>query len=142
MPFLPHAWCLRSSAPLVAMTAVSHWCIWAAYMLIPVFMFKASNSQGRHLRISLMFKAFILLCGIGHLIASLTLWWPYYWFEATWNVATAIVSLGTAWHLGRNMQSYMLMLNWQHEHQILLRRVAEIEEQLPGVGPDAGQHTG
>jgi hypothetical protein len=43
----------------------------------------------------IMFSAFIFLCGIGHLLDIVTLWFPIYWISAIEDVATALISLAT-----------------------------------------------
>lgn len=47
-------------------------------------------------RITRLFAAFVLACGIGHALKVLMIWWPAYRVEAWWDVITAAISLLTA----------------------------------------------
>ncbi|WP_107667908.1 GAF domain-containing hybrid sensor histidine kinase/response regulator, partial [Cyanothece sp. BG0011] len=44
----------------------------------------------------ILFGAFIVLCGIGHLLEIVTLWYPLYWFSGLEKALTALVSSYTA----------------------------------------------
>lgn len=50
-----------------------------------------------------LFGAFIILCGSTHLIDAVMFWWPGYRLSALLRVLTAIVSLGTAFALIRDL---------------------------------------
>jgi hypothetical protein len=69
-----------------------------AYFAIPVaiwtFVSKRPNIEMRGL--ARLFAAFILWCGLTHIVNLVTLWWPIYEFQALVKVVTAAISLTTA----------------------------------------------
>ncbi|QJD95201.1 hypothetical protein HH214_04565 [Mucilaginibacter robiniae] len=84
--------------------------IWAAYFAIPILLVrliirrKDVPFQG----ITLLFLAFVLLCGLTHLIDAVIFWWPAYRLSAILRLATAIVSVFAAYALNR---VFPLLLN-------------------------------
>ncbi len=71
--------------------------IWAAYMAIPLILLRfILVKQGVPLsRVFILFGAFILLCGLTHLIDASMFWWPAYRVNALIRFLTAVVSIGT-----------------------------------------------
>lgn len=71
--------------------------IWAAYTSIPLWLaiFVTRRKDVPFLKIFWLFVAFILLCGITHLLDALTFWWPIYRVNAIVLMITAVVSLVT-----------------------------------------------
>lgn len=97
-PFVPHGMCLLWRPDLVwthvgadAVTAV-------AYFTIPAFLVKLVRGRD-DLSFSwavYAFGAFILLCGLTHVVGIVSLWIPLYGLEAVIKVATALASVLTA----------------------------------------------
>lgn len=76
---------------------VSDLLVWSAYFTIPLILIYFA-SQRRDLpfrRVFLLFGAFILFCGLTHLMDAVIFWWPAYRFAGILKLATAIVSWGT-----------------------------------------------
>jgi PAS domain S-box-containing protein len=44
----------------------------------------------------LLFAAFIVACGVTHLVGVITLWYPFYWFAGAVKAVTALVSVAAA----------------------------------------------
>lgn len=96
--YVPHGYCLLWRPDLVAMHAVSDFVIAAAYFSIPVAIlyFARKRPTLPHRWVLWSFGAFIILCGLTHLVGLLTLWHPIYGMQGLVKAVTAIVSLATA----------------------------------------------
>lgn len=72
--------------------------IFASYFAIPAIMLYMLKQHGKMPLKSLLmlFSAFILLCGTGHLLEAIIFYWPAYRLAGILKVATAIVSIVTA----------------------------------------------
>lgn len=96
--FMAHGYCLLWHPWLVALFAGSDLLIFIAYSVIPIALFQFLRRRPglgyRHL--VGLFAAFIMLCGLTHLIAVFTLWIPIYPLLGVVKLLTAIVSLVTA----------------------------------------------
>lgn len=96
--YVAHGYCLLWQPWLVALYAGSDALIFIAYAAIPIALLRFIRLRPdigyRHL--IALFAAFILLCGLTHLISMVTLWYPAYGLHAAVKLATAIVSLTTA----------------------------------------------
>jgi signal transduction histidine kinase/CheY-like chemotaxis protein len=94
----PHGFCLLWDPGLIWLHAASDIGIGVAYFTIPaalaVFVRRRRDLVFRP--VFLLFAAFILLCGTGHLLDVLTLWVPAYWADGLVKAATATVSIITA----------------------------------------------
>lgn len=99
--FVPHGYCLLWRPDLVALHAVSDLMIALAYFSIPVGLFFLARARPdlEHKRIFLLFAAFILLCGMTHVVGLITLWAPIYGLHGLIKATTAIVSLIAAYSL-------------------------------------------
>ena len=77
--------------------------IWAAYFTIPLLLLRvmARRKDIPFNGVILLFLAFVLLCGLTHLVDALIFWWPLYRLSALLRFATAIVSLFAAYALNR-----------------------------------------
>lgn len=71
--------------------------IWAAYFVIPFFLLKfLSQKKGIPLpNVFGLFVAFILFCGLTHLMDAIIFWWPAYRLSALIRFFTAVVSWAT-----------------------------------------------
>jgi hypothetical protein len=98
--FAPHGYCLAWEPVLLADILIGNAMITLAYFIIPIQLLFTLRGVGNK-RISVarrplvvgFFGAFILLCGITHLIDILTIFLPIYWVQAYSLLTTGIVSL-------------------------------------------------
>lgn len=90
--------CLQWPPDLVAIHAFSDGLIGAAYFAIPFALYKISSQREdlEHRWVLWLFSAFILLCGLTHLMELTTLWLPIYGADGLVKLATAGVSVATA----------------------------------------------
>jgi PAS domain S-box-containing protein len=96
--FMAHGYCFLWKPELVGLHAVSDFLIALAYYSIPLLLiyFVRQRQDIPFQGIFLLFSAFILSCGTGHLLELWTLWHPTYWLSGLMKAITAIVSLYTA----------------------------------------------
>jgi signal transduction histidine kinase len=96
--FMAHGYCFLWKPELVWLHAGSDFLIGLAYYSIPLMLlyFVRQRQDMPFQGIFLLFSAFILSCGTGHLLEILTLWHPLYWLSGLMKGITAIVSLYTA----------------------------------------------
>lgn len=96
--FIPHGHCYLWKPGLVWLHNASDSLIAISYYSIPGTLVYFVNKR-KDLPfdwVFLLFGAFIILCGSGHLMEIWTLWHPDYWQEGLLKALTALVSLGTA----------------------------------------------
>ena len=95
---MAHGYCFLWKPELVWLHAGSDFLIGLAYYSIPLMLlyFVRQRQDMPFQGIFLLFSAFILSCGTGHLLEILTLWHPLYWLSGLMKGITAIVSLYTA----------------------------------------------
>ncbi|MBY0552675.1 MAG: response regulator [Candidatus Obscuribacterales bacterium] len=96
--FMPHGVCLRWNGPLLAIFIAGNLGIAIAYFIIPAAL-RYFIGQRKDLPYPHMFKlfaAFILSCGLTHIMKVWTLYQPLYWVEASLDLWTAGVSMVTA----------------------------------------------
>jgi chemotaxis family two-component system sensor kinase Cph1 len=102
--------------------------IWLAYFAIPVFLIKFVT-QKRDVplpSVFWLFGAFILLCGLTHLIDASMFWWPAYRLNALIRFITASVSWLTVFALIKILpQAFTLKTTKELEVEILARKEAE-----------------
>jgi two-component sensor histidine kinase len=96
--FMPLGACLLWRPDLVAVHAISDGLIALAYFSIPVALviFAKRRTDLEYPWLFSLFAAFILACGVTHLLGVVTLWEPIYGIQAVVKLATAFVSLATA----------------------------------------------
>ena len=96
--YMPHGSCYLWQTPLVTLHVVSDVLIALAYFSIPSMLiyFVWKRNDVPFLRFFVLFGAFIIFCGIGHLIEVWTLWIPAYWISGIEQAATALISCYTA----------------------------------------------
>ncbi len=97
-PFTPHGHCYLWNTDLVWLHAASDSLITLAYLSIPVALLYIKR---RRLDIDLrllvtLFAAFILACGLTHLLAVWNIWHADYWFSGTVKAVTGVISAATA----------------------------------------------
>jgi len=96
--YMPHGHCYLWQTPLVGLHVVSDSLIAIAYFSIPAMLMYFAYQRRKFLPISifLMFGAFIILCGLGHLLEVWTLWYGAYWLAGIEKALTALISCYTA----------------------------------------------
>jgi PAS domain S-box-containing protein len=97
-PFIPHGHCYLWNTALVWLHLLSDASIALAYFSIPLTLlyFVKNRKDVPFAGIFLLFSAFIIACGMTHLMEIWTLWHPTYWLSGSIKALTAIVSLFTA----------------------------------------------
>jgi signal transduction histidine kinase len=79
--------------------------IWFSYFMIPTilfyFVYKKKQEPVPFRFIVFLFIAFILACGLTHLVDAAIFWWPAYRLSALVRMGTAAISLGTVFALIR-----------------------------------------
>src|SRR6202008_4985855 len=96
---LPHGFCFLRRPDLIWLHVISDGIIATAYFMIPVVLLHFL--QGIRARISFdwaiaCFAAFIVLCGSGHILDIVTIWYPVYYLQGGVRALTALVSILTA----------------------------------------------
>lgn len=101
--YMPHGMCLLWKPWLLALHAGSDFLIFAAYFAIPagIFLFLRRRPDIPLRPVAWLFIAFICLCGVTHLFAIVTLWNPIYESFGLMKLATALVSVATAFMVFR-----------------------------------------
>jgi PAS domain S-box-containing protein len=95
---MAHGYCLLWNPWLVGLHAASDFLIFAAYFAIPVaiWIFVSKRPKLEMKGLARLFAAFILWCGLTHIVNLVTLWWPIYELQALVKVITAGISVTTA----------------------------------------------
>jgi len=104
--------------------------IWGAYMAIPLFLIRfIIIKQGVPLiRVFWLFGAFILLCGLTHLMDVTMFWWPAYRLNALVRFVTGLVSIGTVLALIKYFDEAVgLKTSQEFERELRIRKQAEQE---------------
>jgi diguanylate cyclase (GGDEF)-like protein/PAS domain S-box-containing protein len=97
----PHGFCLLWQPGLIALHAASDLLTAGAYFSIPLALIALVNRR-RDIAYSgmiLLFAAFIVGCGLSHVMAVVTLWQPAYWLEGAVKAGMAAISVATAFLL-------------------------------------------
>lgn len=101
--------------------------IWLAYMAIPLLLIRfILVKNGVPLgRVFWLFGAFILLCGLTHLMDATMFWWPAYRVNALIRFLTGVVSIGTVVALIVNFKEAVgLRTSGEYERELKLRKQA------------------
>jgi PAS domain S-box-containing protein len=98
--FLPHGYCILWRPDILTLHVVSDLVIAGSYFSIPlaiaVFVRKRADLVAEHRRLAALFAAFILGCGMTHVMAVVVLWDPVYGLDGLVKALTALVSVATA----------------------------------------------
>ncbi|MCC5625577.1 ATP-binding protein [Nostoc sp. CHAB 5715] len=99
--FVAHGHCYLWKTGLVWLHIISDATIAIAYYSIPFLLiyFISKRKDVPFNGVFLLFGAFIIACGTGHLIDIWTLWHPDYWIAGGLKALTAIISIYTAFAL-------------------------------------------
>lgn len=125
--YMPHGQCYLWQTPLVGLHLVSDALIAIAYFSIPIMLiyFVNKRSDIPFSKVFVLFGAFIILCGTGHLLDIWTLWHPDYWLSGIERAITALVSCYTALQLVELLPQF-LSLRSPEQLEIINR---ELEKQ-------------
>jgi signal transduction histidine kinase/CheY-like chemotaxis protein len=99
--FIPHGHCYLWQTGLVWLHIISDATIALAYYSIPFLLiyFISKRKDVPFNGVFLLFGAFIIACGTGHIMDIWTLWHPNYWVAGGLKAVTAIISIYTAFAL-------------------------------------------
>ncbi|HEY9817950.1 MAG TPA: hypothetical protein V6D20_19405, partial [Candidatus Obscuribacterales bacterium] len=139
MPFqisyIPHGHCYLWQTPLVGLHLLSDALIAIAYFSIPAMLiyFVRARDDIPFSKVFILFSAFILCCGVGHLLDIWTLWHPDYWVSGIEQAITALVSCYTALMLVELLPRFLSLrtpeqleaVNQELKEQIQERQQAE-----------------
>lgn len=138
--YIPHGHCYLWQPALVWLHLISDLLTAVAYFSIPLLMiyFIRKRQDVPFRGIFVLFSAFIVLCGLGHLLSVWTLWHPAYWLTGVEQALTALVSCYTALQLVQLLPKFLALrtpeqleaINCQLQEQIRERQQAEAELQL------------
>ncbi|AUT04301.1 hybrid sensor histidine kinase/response regulator [Nostoc sp. CENA543] len=136
--FIPHGHCYLWKTGLVWLHLISDAAIALAYYSIPLLLiyFISQRKDVPFNGVFILFGAFIIACGTGHLMDIWTLWHPNYWIAGGIKAFTAIISIYTAFTLVDLMpQALTLPSPAQLEaiNRVLAREIVErkrIEQEL------------
>ncbi|HVZ30952.1 MAG TPA: PAS domain S-box protein, partial [Polyangiaceae bacterium] len=103
--YVPHGYCLLWNPGLLWLHVFSDATIATAYYTIPfALLYFISRRRDLVFRgIFVLTSAFIIGCGTTHVMGVLTLWYPDYWLDGYIKLATAVVSIGTAFAMWQAM---------------------------------------
>ncbi|TRZ94620.1 MAG: PAS domain S-box protein, partial [Rhodocyclaceae bacterium] len=96
--YLPHGYCISWSPTLLMTYVVSDILIFIAYFSIPVAIgyFAQRRKDFPYRWLLWLFSAFIMTCGVTHLMGAIVLWQPMYGLDALLKAIAAIISVVTA----------------------------------------------
>ena len=132
--FMPHGFCIRWSWDLLTLYVVSDGLIFLAYTYIgmSLMLFAKTHKTLAWNPLLWLFSAFILACGITHLMGIVTFWQPFYWIDADLKGLTALISVGTVYYLAPRL-AMLLQLHSHEELDDINRKLnLEIEERRKG----------
>ncbi|PQO46239.1 ATP-binding protein [Blastopirellula marina] len=100
--------------------------IWSAYFAIPCLLayFLSKRKETPFHKLFLLFVAFILLCGMTHLMEAIIFWWPAYRLLGLLKLATAVISWTTVFVLVKNVSE---MLKFRSPEELEKEIAARIE---------------
>ena len=100
-PYIPHGHCYLWQPGLVWLHLLSDALIALAYFMIAgaLVYFVQRRPDVPFKPLFWLFSAFIMACGVTHLLSMWTLWFPTYWVSGGAKAITALVSLFTALEL-------------------------------------------
>lgn len=99
--FMPHGYCISWDVPLLTLHVISDIFIALAYFSIPIgiIYFVTRKDDVTFKPVYYLFAAFIMACGITHVMGIVTLWLPLYYLAGVLKLVTAVVSVATAIYL-------------------------------------------
>jgi diguanylate cyclase (GGDEF)-like protein len=96
--FMPHGHCFLWREDLLFLHVVGDLTTALAYILIPVVLVRLViiRKDLRFNSLFLLFAAFILFCGLTHIISVVNIWHGYYYVEGVAKIAMGLISITTA----------------------------------------------
>ncbi|NEP18221.1 MAG: EAL domain-containing protein [Leptolyngbya sp. SIO4C1] len=139
--YIPHGHCYLWQQPLVLLHSLSDSLIAIAYFSIPLALIYLIQRRCDipYRSIFWLFSAFIVSCGVTHVMAIWTLWHPAYWLSGAIKALTAIISLYAVITLVPILPQAIALpspaelqaLNQKLQQQIIERR--QVEKQLEHI---------
>ncbi|NJN72343.1 MAG: response regulator [Limnothrix sp. RL_2_0] len=128
--YMPHGSCYLWQTPLVALHLISDLLIAIAYFSIPVMLiyFVRKRQDMPFSRVFVLFGAFIVACGFGHLLEIVTLWFPIYWVTGIEQAITALISCYTAMELFSLLPMFLALKSPEALEEINQQLQIEIQE--------------
>jgi len=96
---LPHSVCFQLRPDLIWLHVTADTVIALSYFVIPVLLLYFIRRRRQPLSFGwavALFAAFIVLCGVSHVLEIVTVWRPIYYWQGIEKAITAAVSLATA----------------------------------------------
>lgn len=130
--FMPHGMCYLWKPGLIWLHAISDLAIALAYFSIPAMLiyFVYKREDAPFLNVFILFAAFIILCGIGHLLDVWTLWQPNYWVAGIERSATAFISCWTAIEMATLLPQFLSLKTPEQLEGINRKLQQEIVERI------------
>lgn len=127
--YLPHGFCIAWNPQLLAMHVISDLLIAIAYFSIPLGILYVARRRPDAVfqPIYYLFAAFILACGVTHVMGIITLWIPLYYAQGVAKVITALVSVTTAIYLVPKLRHIMALPDLDKLTQINSTLAQEVE---------------
>lgn len=107
--------------------------IWMPITLVGILRARRYDIPRSWALILICFAAFIVFCGIGHIVEIWTIWNPYYWIAAENDAATGLISLGTAALLQFRLKPILLKMTTYASLQAERDVARAIQEELEKV---------
>jgi two-component system sensor histidine kinase/response regulator len=128
--YIPHGHCYLWQTPLVSLHLVSDALIAVAYFSIPAMLlyFIHQRQDIPFSKVFILFSAFIICCGIGHVLDIWTLWYPHYWLSGIEQAITALVSCYTALQLSTLLPEFLALRSPQELEVINLKLEQRVKE--------------
>ncbi|MCB0562050.1 MAG: hypothetical protein KDD09_24025, partial [Phaeodactylibacter sp.] len=130
---MPHGHCYFWQPDVLWPNVLGDILTFFAYFSIPFLMvlFLRQRKDIQFRFIFYAFAAFILACGTTHLLAAISVWYPWYYLEGYAKVGTAAISLFTVGLLIHNFERILTIPSasqWQSKNQELLLEIEERKE--------------
>jgi signal transduction histidine kinase/DNA-binding NarL/FixJ family response regulator len=127
--YMPHGSCYLWQTPLIWLHVTSDALIAIAYFSIPALLiYFVHKRRMPFMGIFYLFGAFIICCGIGHLLDIWTLWHPAYWLSGIERAITALVSCWTAAQMVVLLPQFLALKTPEELEAINRELQAEIEQ--------------
>lgn len=88
MEFMPHGHCFYWLPSILIPYVLSSFIIGGVYIYLSL-----SGNWHKNSATIYLFKSFIGLCGVTHILKIMVIWWPFYRLMVTVDMVTAAVSL-------------------------------------------------
>lgn len=139
---IPHGYCIAWDPSLLTAFVVGNLLIALSYFAIPlvILRFVRQRTDIDYKSLHWLFAGFIVTCGITHLLHVIELWYPVYYWEAFFDLLTALVSVIAAIMLWRilpaliHMPSAQQLLAANQKLERVSKSLHEKETQLRSLG--------